>query len=442
MKAVAFLERLYYKILISIYGGISFKELMDEILITFGICESYIDVSSDVYKNKIDRQLLVELKDYKKLFVVKSMNRYERNITKSILDGVNTRLSKAEHKSYVEKTQLNIEQYMEKLSIYWLSFAESLALLGGLFVLAGKIRQVATDKLIKKYEKKKKIQYYDVRRLYSIYLSLAEQDKAVDVLKRAGYAYRKSRSKICREMELVARGGSLEEFSTLMIPDGDNDKLFYEMVYGKNIAIIAPSPGKFNVSEILNEFDLVIRINYIGTSLLNENCNTCRVDISYYSSECGKILSKMSDLSFIKDLKIACFRNVVFDYEKNLIAEGKARARVGCVYKYMFQGFENVVQLILMDLFHFSPARIKVFNANLYLTQQNKIHEEGYIHKKFEATININFLWHAYAAHNLISNYEITKYLYDIGYFEADDELKSVLSLGTKEYLRRMEQLT
>jgi len=92
---------------------------------------------------------------------------------------------------------------------------------------------------------------------------------------------------------------------------------------------------------------------------------------------------------------------------------------------------------VLLDLLHFNPARIKIFNNNLYLAK-DWYHKERSGSREVQ---NRELRWFAIALHNIISNYEIAKSCYDAGCFEADEEFTEVLSLGTREYLRRMETL-
>jgi hypothetical protein len=308
---------------------------------------------------------------------------------------------------------------------------------GGLFVLSGVIRDLCAKKLLRKYSRRENVQCFDVLRLYSSYLNNGDIKQAADVPNRAGKAWRLRHDGFFQLMSHFAEGKSLGDFSKLQKFDIVADRLFYEMVTGKSIAVLGPSAGSLNVDEIIQDFDLIVRITYRGKEFLSEDARQCGVDVSYYSNVTQYAKTRSEFMQFARDYKMGVFGVLHFDYQKELILEGLCRVRRASADYLMFQGSENMVQAILIDLFHFAPARIKLFNVNLYLANADNLYHNGY--SLVNEPPSNGILWRAHSYHNITSNYEVTKFLFDSGYFEADDELKYILSLGTGEYLHRME---
>ena len=94
-----------------------------------------------------------------------------------------------------------------------------------------------------------------------------------------------------------------------------------------------------------------------------------------------------------------------------------------------------MLQNALIDLLHYNPAQIKLFGFNLFFAPTNEYSHSDY---RYYSTSRLREL-SGHAFHNLVNNYDLTKLLYDQGYIEVDDALKSVLDLGRKTYMTEME---
>jgi len=324
----------------------------------------------------------------------------------------------------------------EELSELWLADAEVLSIAGGLFVLAGEIRQICVSKYKNQFENGKKGRYFNVRKLCAIYLSAGEPEMALEVLNRTGKIWRKVHKETYDRLSGLITG-SMSGFLPPDEPESEGDKVFREMISGKNVALLGPASGHFSADEIKRDFDVKIRTTFRGMETLNGEQQECGVDVSYYGQLGSNILSEDNEMHFFDELKMAVFKNIVHDFQENLLNEGRGREKLGTASYFMFQGSSNMAQIILLDLFHFSPKRIKLFNINLFLSS-----------KRWQSGYNITgapqvreAMWRSLAIHNLISQYEVTKLWYEAGLFEADEELTEVLSLGADEYLRQMELL-
>jgi len=414
----------------------AFKEIANHICIK---CKLYSKTNAAIRrisKAKFEVQQPIGIIDLKDLFVFRFMNSREREITELICTAINARVSNSEYKPLTECVCVALESSEAKLSIMWLMTVEVLAIAGGLFVLADNIRNVTVSKLLKKYEKKKRIQFFGVRRLFAIYFCAGEYDKALDVLERIGTTVR-STDESYRTRYTIINYEINSKTQTQITPLTDADKKFNDIIKGKSIAILGPSSNDEHIGDTIKDFDLIVRMTYRGVEYLSKDERCYGVDISYYSGLALYHISQMGDKRFFDDLKMAVFKHIDYDFQHRLVQEGWGRKKSGMADYFMFQGGENLLQAILVDLLHFSPGRIKLFNLNLFLSKNR--YSSGY---KIPGTVQSRgSLWGSFAIHNMISHYEFTKSLYDAGYFEADDQLAEVLSLGTAEYLRQMEML-
>jgi len=380
----------------------------------------------------------------------KFMNKKEREVTECIKTIINTGIAHNEYQCYIDKTKEALNQNFEKLSIMWLLDAETFAMAEGLYVLSYKIRQICVDKLTAKYERKRNIRYFDVQRLYAGFLNAGELEKATEALSRSSKLWKRHHDGIWQLMNAASKRESIGNFSPQTVFATEVDKEFHKMVKGKNIAVLGPAVGAIDPQEIKREFDLIVCVNYRGKEFLNEDIRECGVDISYYNelyrlnASDSETFSTDEEPLFFRDLKMAVFKNLDCDFQKKMQSERRCRKLLGTERTLMFQGFCNMIQNILLDLSRFAPARIKVFNTTLFLADVSKRYRKNYMTNKFiqqftnQSTIQA-YKYQVMAMHNLTSNYELTKCWYDAGYFEADDDLIKVLSLGTNEYLRCME---
>jgi len=390
-------------------------------------------VSEVQFIGRLKKREPVNVKDLRKAFSFRFMSRREREVTKAICLAINARVSGSEYKSLVEQVRKLLEENAKKVSILWLTDAEILAMAGGLFVLAGDIRQLTVRRMIKKYEKKKKVKTADENILYICYMSLGENEKAAEVFNRARKSFNDNHKKNRQWMHNVAKK---EKPPRLTAFESESDKIYAQMIEGKNIAIIGPSAGELDVDEILCDFDVKILLTYRSMDFLTEEMQKCGVDVSYYNSDRGGKLSE-KDEEYFEDLKMIVFKSVVSDFQKKKIAEGKARKIQGVTHPFLFkESGATMLQRVLADVFCFSPARVKVFNANMVLS--NEKYYKGYDSENVAK--DRAFLWCSCGSHNIICNYEITRFWHGVGYFEADEELTEILTLGTKEYLHRFEQ--
>jgi len=421
------------------HGGIPLREIIWRIHIKLKWCKPFGRVMWKITSKKLSQQEPICPDDFSEVYSFKYSNRYEREVSECMCKAISARVANHEYQLDVERAREMLSRNEYRLSSLWLSDVEVLLLAGGLFILAGDVRQLRARKLLQKYKRKRNIQYFDSQQLYVCYMNRGEYEKAVDVLNRTGKLWREK----CRRalpLMLIATRMDRAEFSSLLVPNREIDKVYFDMISGKNVAVIGPATGTLDVDDVLKNFDVKIRINFRGHEYLNEDGRKCGVDISYYNASVSKTISETINFQFLEYLTMSVFKKISHDFQGALLNNEKGRRKAGSASHLMFQGHENMVQLILMDLFYFSPAQIKLFNFNLYLSRTNTRHQRAY--SFVNTTYSREEMWFYNAVpHNLISSYEIMKLWYDAGFFEADEELAEILTLGLYEYLQRMERL-
>jgi len=448
MKLSKLIELSGTRIQACLNGDMSIREIITQ-LSAYRYAAKHMSINLD----RLDKYTQNGLRDSNHMFSFKFTNMKEKEVTECIFKAISARFSQNEYQTLVQQAKGMVESYADELSIMWLLDAETFAMSGGLFVLSYNIRQLCIGKLIKKYEHREKVHYFDVQRLYASYLSVNEPENAMKVLGRASKLWIRHHDEIRQLMSVFARQGKLGEILPPKEFNNKAEKAFHKLVHGKRVAIIGPANERLDVDEITREFDLVIVLNYRGNEFLCEDVRRCGVDISYYNElyrlnhVSSESFSLETEAQYFRDIKMAVFKSLDSDFQINMFRENRCRKLPGLERIFLYQGFCNLMQNVLVDLFSFAPARIKVFRTNLFLAEAGKRYQKEYVAgeielqlKEKESALNAIRLQN-YAMHNLISNYEITKYWYDVGYFEADEGLAKILSLGTSEYCHRMELL-
>jgi len=354
-------------------------------------------------------------------------------------NAITAKASYSEYQNVVELISETLKRSESKLTILWLADAETLALLGGLYLLADDIRQISKDKFLRKYSKKKEIRcIFTAQRIYAIFLNAGDFDEAINALKHAKNLQR-FRPEQFQFMNAVAQ----KDMSLLVgLNKTSLDMNFMKMVNNRSIAILGPASGAFASDEINHKFDLAVRVMFRGFERLTEEERKCKVDISYYSVGAADVMAEYNDLHFLEEIKMLVFKRFSYPFQDMLAKKGQARVKMGSTEDIMFQGLGTMAQEMLLDMFHFAPTRIKLFNFNLFLSSSASArYRKGYYLENFIGQKDARMLW-SYAIHNIISNYELISLWYGMGYFEADEGLTGVLSLGIREYLNRMESIT
>nr|WP_156886307.1 hypothetical protein [Pseudomonas alcaliphila] len=242
-------------------------------------------------------------------------------------------------------------------------------------------------------------------------LSLAEQPDPHRAFLHLSYLYQQR----CPDYELVADALS-EEAS------------FAQLIRGKRVAIVGPvDVGLANGAEIDN-FDLVIRPTHRAGNALPHLQFGSRTDVAYYLEDdlsCGSpddFLTVMRDLSFVV-LAQSCLQR--FDWLKELGERLRLRFEIGIRRNPFLVGYPTAIPRILIDVLRFSPAEVKVFNCDLYLSTRYA--------GKYMQDSSFSF-YPAFTLHDPMSNFIFMQRAWLGGWFQSDSVLDGILSLSTQNY--------
>ena len=218
------------------------------------------------------------------------------------------------------------------------------------------------------------------------------------------------------------------------------DSDFFNYINGKSIAIIGPTGvDEFNGSEI-DSFDIVVRLSYVGREKYDLDVNKygSRTNISYFSAHLRFFTEEFQKLS--EEIDFICVTLPKFGPEVLELSNVRETKKLDACYL----GKENLIQAALLDLLVCNPSRIKIFCANLFLT--DKPYNPSYPSVKMLNTVSqggehrgLNSL--TFFNHDPINNFLLVKILFENGVIEVDEELRRVVSLTEKEYMTSLQKI-
>jgi glycerophosphoryl diester phosphodiesterase len=208
------------------------------------------------------------------------------------------------------------------------------------------------------------------------------------------------------------------------------DEEFARYVAGKSIAMVGPVASDEGSGEEIDSYDLVVRFNHRPS--LNYAPRTCgrRTDLSWYaapvfaSARGPDLVDGMNSLDFVMVNawvwnKWALKGSVTTRYRKRFEVFAHNEN------PFLF-GAPNAMQRVALDLLRFEVKRIKLFNANLFLSTDYMAGYEKGPRKNFFA---------AFSYHDPVANFACLKRLHEMGAVELDGVLRRVLSLTRKSYV-------
>lgn len=308
-----------------------------------------------------------------------------------------------------------------------------LCLLNGLFKTAYLVRQKAIEKA-----------YFDAENHRIGYLSAAFRagiDQAEFEKARAylDQLQKKDIKNSYNEFEsyYYLNTGNLGAFRKIKEKKFDSrDQKFMNYIEGKSLAIVGPAPSDEEHGEEIDSFDIVVRFNYRGFGSLPDNKKFGkRTDMSYYNMPFIKEINEIK-LNPFREIDFAVFKKIEYPIQENLIDAKKGRLRRKNYH--FFNGTPLGGSHALYDILHFLPERVKLFNINFYLSKNP--YYRGYSEKDFIKFIDtLNFL--SFARHDMVSNINFTRNLWNAGLIEVDKCCEDVIRLPTYDYLSAMEKL-
>lgn len=215
---------------------------------------------------------------------------------------------------------------------------------------------------------------------------------------------------------------------------------FEELYKDKKIAVIGPAiDEEYNIDEINRLFDVIVIFNHSksGTICDYKKRSDIKVVSYYHSDNYYKVIE--NDRSSILELDGAVLPCDGIDVINSIIKDDE-RKKYRPFLNFdglLMGGVFNLAQHIMVDLIQFRPREIKLYGCNLFLDKHEKPYQHNYISNDHKA-MGQN-LFDSFAFHVLGLNYEILHLMYKNNFFNSTKMVDEVLSLGTHEYLRKME---
>jgi len=256
------------------------------------------------------------------------------------------------------------------------------------------------------------------------------------------FSFEKStqRAELARFYHAMAKGDRAAMLESARRHYSETDREFALFIDGKRVAVVGPAPNDEDCAQEIDQFDVVIRLNYRGAqSLPPAEQYGSKMDVSYYNGDNAKGILKANDFSFANDLQFAIFKSARYAYSPPLQRTGTPCTRaMFSPHQFWFYGTPTMIPNVLFDLLHFNPASIKLFKANFFYTKN--LYYKGYSTVDHSLS-HFSKVWYNHAKHNLISQLNFTRMLVQNGLVETDQTCRAVLDLDNQDYISGMEQL-
>jgi len=215
-----------------------------------------------------------------------------------------------------------------------------------------------------------------------------------------------------------------------------NHQRFFDLINEKNIAVVGPAFNSTEDGVEIDQFDLVVRINYQTSGLKPERLIVGdRTDVAYFNVNNGRKLIQNEINDNFRKISFNVFKSQKQAHKLNQSIKTRFMLDIQSCW---LQGFPNMIPLILFDLLRFKPKTIKIFKANFYLSKIPYFPE--YQSRQSLLTNHFNqFAGHA--QHNIISQIHFARLLYENKLVDADSECSRVLKMSDDEYLSSMENV-
>jgi len=213
-----------------------------------------------------------------------------------------------------------------------------------------------------------------------------------------------------------------------------SNKKYLNFISNKRIAILGPAPSTATVKDVLNDFDIVIRLNYRGSDfLIDDDLFNKKIDISYYNGENGDNLIRLENKVFLNDL---AFANTKGDISKLIDKNFQYKFKLMISPNISFLGSYNMIPLVIFDLLFYNPKSIKIFKTTFFINKNS--YDPKY---QLEKNLNISKQNHkkSFTEHNPISQIRYIRNLFRSKVVSVDEECEKVLNLSDEKYLEILE---
>ena len=238
--------------------------------------------------------------------------------------------------------------------------------------------------------------------------------------------------------------------------ESEVEKLFYGLVAGKSIALVAPGAIDKEYGPEIDAHDTVVRVKYNGYSAMpDEKFVGRRCDITSQNSDMLTLakLRKLDQISTITDAP---------DLKLIVAKKGDHEAIDGIPVKRMngwpptFLTTATSGTLIIFETLRCMPKKIKLFGFDFYTNRQ--MYNENLLRMykssstpdggkprefKWDGDIySIDSIFMSHVAHDLKSDFLLVKNLYELsGLIDGTPEVLGILNLTADEYDARLEEM-
>jgi len=210
---------------------------------------------------------------------------------------------------------------------------------------------------------------------------------------------------------------------------GDESDAFSAFIRGKTVAIVGPVDVGLQSGDEIDGFDIVIRFNPRPIVKFPKASFGSRTDVGYFSTvhlmSVGCVSENLTDINELRWAVVEELNKAGLQWLSKASIPVREHLR-GWLFESPFLfGGPNAVQRVIMDILRFDPARIKIFNFNLYLTSN---FSSGYA----DTAMNV---FPVMAVHDPISNLIFTKKCVARWGVETDAVAEEILNMTPDEYM-------
>ena len=247
-----------------------------------------------------------------------------------------------------------------------------------------------------------------------------------------GFSYIKGVSKIiCQNDKKALSSRNLKRPQVMRSPD----KKFDELIRGRRVCVVGPSPSELNNGSYIDEFDVIVRPNYTGPQDIYGFSKThgSLTHVSYFNAPVAKFLN-FNDISknFEENSITGVFRNSQhFLRFGNHLPNSRYINPMPRTFasRFSFHG----IQRIVLDLLHFEPDSIALFNLDFFTGLAGG--KSNRISSYKTAGSHVGYF------HDPLQGLRLIRYLREAELISVDALIEEILHWSDKDYLNHLEDL-
>ena len=222
---------------------------------------------------------------------------------------------------------------------------------------------------------------------------------------------------------------------------GHDHQLMQRIIGGSSVAVVGPAPTMATQGEEIDAFDVVARPSYLGRqSLPGPETSGSRTDVSYYrrpDASFDSFRGPDGRVILPRSLRIAVVESgAEHEFTGVPIRRGFAPSSLG-IFGTKASKYQKM-QFALYDLLHFSPAKVKLFNTTLYVSDVP--YHENFPGPRSIARSRISACA-GFARHDPVGQFNFTRHLVSGMGIAVDAALRRVLDLSPEEFVRELDTI-